>query len=73
MPRLAAARDRFAGWPSWVHDLLAATLADRLIRNDVYHLPHGPSSYAAGRVVLVGDAAPRLPAHRSSVTRWAPP
>jgi 2-polyprenyl-6-methoxyphenol hydroxylase-like FAD-dependent oxidoreductase len=54
---LAAARDRFAGWPSWVHDLLAATLADRLIRNDVYHLPHGPASYTAGRVVLIGDAA----------------
>jgi 2-polyprenyl-6-methoxyphenol hydroxylase-like FAD-dependent oxidoreductase len=54
---LAAARERFAGWPPWVHDLLAATLADRLIRNDVYHLPHGPASYTAGRVVLIGDAA----------------
>jgi 2-polyprenyl-6-methoxyphenol hydroxylase-like FAD-dependent oxidoreductase len=54
---LAAARDRFAGWPSWVHDLLAATLPDRLIRNDVYHLPRGPASYTAGRVVLIGDAA----------------
>jgi 2-polyprenyl-6-methoxyphenol hydroxylase-like FAD-dependent oxidoreductase len=54
---LAAARDRFAGWPAWVHDLLAATPADRLIRNDVYHLPRGPASYTAGRVVLIGDAA----------------
>jgi 2-polyprenyl-6-methoxyphenol hydroxylase-like FAD-dependent oxidoreductase len=54
---LAAARDRFAGWPSWVQDLLAATLAGQLIRNDVYHLPHGPASYTAGRVVLIGDAA----------------
>ena len=54
---LAAARDRFAGWPVWVHDLLAATPAARLIRNDVYHLPRGPASYRAGRVVLIGDAA----------------
>ena len=54
---LAAARERFAGWPSWVRALLAATPADRLIRNDVYHLPQGPPSYTAGRVVLIGDAA----------------
>jgi 2-polyprenyl-6-methoxyphenol hydroxylase-like FAD-dependent oxidoreductase len=54
---LAAARDRFAGWAPWVRDLLAATLADRLIRNDVYHLPQGPPAYVTGRVVLIGDAA----------------
>ena len=54
---LAAARERFAGWPSWVRNLLAATPADRLIRNDVYHLPQGPPAYTAGRVVLIGDAA----------------
>jgi 2-polyprenyl-6-methoxyphenol hydroxylase-like FAD-dependent oxidoreductase len=54
---LAAARERFAGWPPWVRDLLAATPADRLIRNDVYHLPQGPPAYTAGRVVLIGDAA----------------
>jgi 2-polyprenyl-6-methoxyphenol hydroxylase-like FAD-dependent oxidoreductase len=54
---LAAARDRFAGWAPWVRDLLAATPADRLIRNDVYHLPQGPPAYVTGRVVLIGDAA----------------
>jgi 2-polyprenyl-6-methoxyphenol hydroxylase-like FAD-dependent oxidoreductase len=54
---LAAARDRFAGYPSWVGGLLAETTADRLIRNDVYHLPQGPPSYVTGRVVLIGDAA----------------
>jgi 2-polyprenyl-6-methoxyphenol hydroxylase-like FAD-dependent oxidoreductase len=54
---LAAARDRFAGYPSWVGGLLAETTADRLIRNDVYHLPQGPPSYVTGRVALIGDAA----------------
>ncbi len=54
---LAAARDRFAGWAPWVRDLLDATPADRLIRNDVYHLPQGPPAYVTGRVVLIGDAA----------------
>jgi 2-polyprenyl-6-methoxyphenol hydroxylase-like FAD-dependent oxidoreductase len=54
---LAAARDRFGGWAPWVRDLLAATPADRLIRNDVFHLPQGPPSYVTGRVVLIGDAA----------------
>jgi 2-polyprenyl-6-methoxyphenol hydroxylase-like FAD-dependent oxidoreductase len=54
---LAAARDRFADWAPWVRDLLAATPADRLIRNDVYHLPQGPPAYVTGRVVLIGDAA----------------
>jgi 2-polyprenyl-6-methoxyphenol hydroxylase-like FAD-dependent oxidoreductase len=54
---LAAARDRFAGYPAWVSDLLAETTADRLIRNDVYHLPQGPPSYVTGRVALIGDAA----------------
>jgi 2-polyprenyl-6-methoxyphenol hydroxylase-like FAD-dependent oxidoreductase len=54
---LAAARDRFAGWAPWARDLLAQTTADDLIRNDVYHLPEGPPTYATGRVVLIGDAA----------------
>ncbi len=54
---LAAARDRFAGWAPWIRELLAATPADRLIRNDVYHLPQGPPAYVTGRVVLIGDAA----------------
>jgi 2-polyprenyl-6-methoxyphenol hydroxylase-like FAD-dependent oxidoreductase len=54
---LTAARDRFAGWAPWVRDLLAATPADCLIRNDVYHLPQGPPAYVTGRVVLIGDAA----------------
>jgi 2-polyprenyl-6-methoxyphenol hydroxylase-like FAD-dependent oxidoreductase len=54
---LAAARDRFAGYPPWVGGLLAETTAGQLIRNDVYHLPQGPPSYVTGRVVLIGDAA----------------
>jgi 2-polyprenyl-6-methoxyphenol hydroxylase-like FAD-dependent oxidoreductase len=54
---LAAARDRFATWAPWIHGLVAATPADRLMRHDVYHLPRGLPSYARGRVVFAGDAA----------------
>lgn len=54
---LGAARDRFATWVPWVRDLVAATPAGSLMRHDVYHLPHGPSAYIRGRVVLAGDAA----------------
>lgn len=54
---LAAARERFAGWPAPVHDVLAATPPDSLLRHDVHHLPGGVPRYAVGRVVMVGDAA----------------
>jgi 2-polyprenyl-6-methoxyphenol hydroxylase-like FAD-dependent oxidoreductase len=54
---LAAARERFAGWAPWVRRMVDATLAERLMRHDVYHLPGGLPGYANGRVVFVGDAA----------------
>ena len=54
---LAAARERFADWAPWVRALVDATPAERLMRNDVYHLPGGLPAYTSGRVVFVGDAA----------------
>jgi 2-polyprenyl-6-methoxyphenol hydroxylase-like FAD-dependent oxidoreductase len=53
----AAARERFATWAPWIRGLVQATPADRLMRHDVYHLPHGLPSYVRGRVVFAGDAA----------------
>jgi 2-polyprenyl-6-methoxyphenol hydroxylase-like FAD-dependent oxidoreductase len=54
---LAAARSRFDGWSPQVQATVAATAADQLIRNDVYHLPGGCPSYIHGRTVIIGDAA----------------
>jgi 2-polyprenyl-6-methoxyphenol hydroxylase-like FAD-dependent oxidoreductase len=54
---LAAARERFAGWSPQIRAIVAATEADRLMRDDVYYLPGGLRSYVRGRVVMVGDAA----------------
>lgn len=54
---LAAARGHFAGWSPWIRAMVAATSASQLMRHDVYHLPGGCPSYAAGRVAIVGDAA----------------
>jgi 2-polyprenyl-6-methoxyphenol hydroxylase-like FAD-dependent oxidoreductase len=54
---LAAANEYFATWSPWIRGLVAATPADRLMRNDVYHLGPGVPAYAYGRVVLIGDAA----------------
>ncbi|MBE1532127.1 FAD-dependent monooxygenase [Actinomadura algeriensis] len=53
----AAAGRRFAGYPSWARTLVAATAEDRLMRHDVHYLPDALSTYARGRVVMVGDAA----------------
>ncbi len=54
---LGAARERFAGWAPPVQEVLAATAPDAVLRHDVHHLPGGLPRYAAGRVVMVGDAA----------------
>ncbi|HZE38921.1 MAG TPA: FAD-dependent monooxygenase [Stackebrandtia sp.] len=59
----ATVAERFADWPSWVREIIAATPPKRLLRHDVHHLPSGAlSAYTRGRTVLVGDAAhPMLP------------
>jgi 2-polyprenyl-6-methoxyphenol hydroxylase-like FAD-dependent oxidoreductase len=54
---LATARRRFDGWSPQVQATVAATTADQLIRDDVYHLPGGCPSYIHGRTVIIGDAA----------------
>lgn len=54
LPMLAR---RFAAWHSPVPELLAATMPERLLRHDIYHLAEPLPAYAAGRVALVGDAA----------------
>ncbi|NCT91614.1 NAD-binding protein [Cellulomonas sp. APG4] len=54
---LGTARERFAGWPAPVRDVLAVTPREAVLRHDVHHLPGGLPRYAVGRVVMVGDAA----------------
>jgi 2-polyprenyl-6-methoxyphenol hydroxylase-like FAD-dependent oxidoreductase len=54
---LAAAKQRFSGWPQHVRATIEATEPSQLIRNDIYHLPGGLPSYVRGRVVVIGDAA----------------
>ncbi|GEA79669.1 FAD-dependent monooxygenase [Cellulomonas uda] len=54
---LGAARERFAGWAAPVHEVLAATAPDVVMRHDVHQLPGGLRRYTTGRVVMIGDAA----------------
>jgi 2-polyprenyl-6-methoxyphenol hydroxylase-like FAD-dependent oxidoreductase len=49
-------RMRFGSWHSPIPALLAATAPEAVLRHDIYWLP-ALSSYARGRVVLLGDAA----------------
>jgi 2-polyprenyl-6-methoxyphenol hydroxylase-like FAD-dependent oxidoreductase len=58
----AAVRQRFAGWHDDVRALIGATPPHRLLRHDVWLLDRPLPTHAAGRVVLIGDAAhPMLP------------
>ncbi|MFI2105337.1 FAD-dependent monooxygenase [Isoptericola sp. NPDC019693] len=50
-------RDRLAGWHEPVPALLASVDDAGALRHELRHLPVPPASLAAGRVVLVGDAA----------------
>lgn len=54
---LDAALTRFADWAEPVPALIAATDPRRLLRHDVYELSPTAHRIAAGRVVLLGDAA----------------
>jgi 2-polyprenyl-6-methoxyphenol hydroxylase-like FAD-dependent oxidoreductase len=47
---------RFDGWHEPVPELVEATPAESILRNDVYHLAPLPR-WSAGRVTLLGDAA----------------
>jgi 2-polyprenyl-6-methoxyphenol hydroxylase-like FAD-dependent oxidoreductase len=47
---------RFRGWHQPVALLIEATPAERILHNDIYDFPPLPG-WAAGRVVLLGDAA----------------
>ncbi len=53
---LAGLRRRFGGWHDPIPALLAAASPDAVLHDDLYELPPLPA-YAAGHVVLVGDAA----------------
>ncbi len=57
----------FAGWPSPVGDLLAATHPEELVPQEVRELRPLPRAYAfpsgPGGVVLLGDAAQAMPHH----------
>ncbi|MFC6017087.1 FAD-dependent monooxygenase [Plantactinospora solaniradicis] len=54
---LRAVRDRFGSWHAPIPDLLAATSAETVLRNDIYHLGTPLPCYRRGSVVLLGDAA----------------
>lgn len=53
---LAELRRRFTGWHAPIPHLLDRAAADSVLRHDIYELPP-LTSYATGRVALVGDAA----------------
>jgi 2-polyprenyl-6-methoxyphenol hydroxylase-like FAD-dependent oxidoreductase len=53
---LAELRRRFGGWHDPIPTLLAAASPEAVLRHDIYELPN-LTSYALGRVALVGDAA----------------
>ncbi|MFI8823611.1 FAD-dependent monooxygenase [Streptomyces sp. NPDC053431] len=54
---LAVLRDRFADWHAPIPELLAATRAEDVLHHDIAELATPLSSFVAGRVVLLGDAA----------------
>ena len=54
---VAALLARFTDWHHPVPTLIAATPTEALLRGDVYYLDEPLTSFAAGRVVLLGDAA----------------
>jgi 2-polyprenyl-6-methoxyphenol hydroxylase-like FAD-dependent oxidoreductase len=54
---LTTAKHRFADWVDPVQEVMARTTPAAVMRHDVLHLPHGIPRYAAGRVVMAGDAA----------------
>jgi 2-polyprenyl-6-methoxyphenol hydroxylase-like FAD-dependent oxidoreductase len=54
---LRAVRDRFGSWHAPIPDLLAATSAGTVLRNDIYHLGTPLPGYRRGAVALLGDAA----------------
>lgn len=47
----------FPGWHEPIHDLMAASDPDALLRNDIYFVRHPLPSFVAGRVAFLGDAA----------------
>lgn len=53
---------KFAGWPEPVPSMLAATLPDDVLRNDLYDRS-AARHWARGAVVLVGDAAHPMRPH----------
>jgi 2-polyprenyl-6-methoxyphenol hydroxylase-like FAD-dependent oxidoreductase len=54
---LAQVAARFGDWHSPIPEVLAATPADTMLRNDIYYLPARLPSFVSGRVALLGDAA----------------
>ena len=50
-------RSRFGSWHEPIPALLAATPAEAVLRNDIYHLGTPLPTYVRGRVALLGDAA----------------
>ena len=65
--QLALLRRWYAGWPSPIPELLAATEPDDLVQREVRELRPLPRGYAfpsgPGGVVLLGDAAHAMPHH----------
>ncbi|OYN78234.1 FAD-dependent oxidoreductase [Mycolicibacterium sphagni] len=59
---LAYLRSRFASWATPIPELLAATDPSNVLRNDLYDRSHA-RRWAAGPVVLVGDAAHPMRPH----------
>ncbi len=54
---LTELRARFGGWHDPIPALLAAAMADTVVRTDVYEQRVPLTSYVTGRVALLGDAA----------------
>jgi len=50
-------REIFGGWHSPVPECVEATPTEALLRHDIYDLARFPASFAAGRGLLLGDAA----------------
>ncbi|MBE9372972.1 FAD-dependent monooxygenase [Saccharopolyspora sp. HNM0983] len=50
-------RERFAGFPERVREVLARLTEDAVLRHDLYALAPAPPSYVRGEVALIGDAA----------------